>query len=248
MVDLLRIGLSALLAQQRALATTSNNIANANTPGYSRQRVELVERAVQRFGSDSLGTGVQVALNRRLTDDILADQLRTAAGSFSRADAFVSLAHSLDDLLAGEATGLNSTMQSLVNALQDVANDPSSTSARQVLLSDARSLISRFDAMDQRMSEIGDQLRSRMTATTAEINALGSGIAAINRQILDAGVATGRTAPPDLLDQRDRLLEKLSGLVQVDTSLQRDGTSGLRGRRAEPVARRAPGRTRCQGR
>jgi flagellar hook-associated protein 1 FlgK len=182
---------------------------------------------VQRFGSDSLGTGVQVALNRRLTDDILADQLRTAAGSFSRADAFVSLAHSLDDLLAGEATGLNSTMQSLVNALQDVANDPSSTSARQVLLSDARSLISRFDAMDQRMSEIGDQLRSRMTATTAEINALGSGIAAINRQILDAGVATGRTAPPDLLDQRDRLLEKLSGLVQVDTSLQRDGTMSV---------------------
>lgn len=224
MVDILRIGLSALLAQQRALATTSNNVANASTPGYSRQRVELVERETQRMGDDTLGTGVQVALNRRITDDLVADQLRTAAGGFNRAEAFVSLAESLTDLLAGDETGLNATIQSLVNALQDVADDPSSTSARQVLLSEARNLVSRFDSMDQRMNEVGEELRSRMAATTAEITTLGAGIAEINRQIVASGVATGRPAPPDLLDQRDRMLERLSELVQVDTSLQRDGT------------------------
>ena len=57
MADLLNIGLSALLTQQRALTTTSNNIANANTPGYTRQRVELEQRQAQRLGSDYLGTG-----------------------------------------------------------------------------------------------------------------------------------------------------------------------------------------------
>ena len=69
MTDLLRIGLSALLAQQRALATTSNNVANASTPGYSRQRIELIERPVERLGNEMIGTGVQIALNRRLMRD-----------------------------------------------------------------------------------------------------------------------------------------------------------------------------------
>ena len=66
MADILRIGLSALLAQQRALAATSNNIANASTPGYSRQRVELADRPVEGFGNGQMGTGVQVTSTRRL--------------------------------------------------------------------------------------------------------------------------------------------------------------------------------------
>ena len=127
MADILNIGLSALLAQQRSLTTTANNIANASTPGYSRQRVELSERSVERLGTGFVGTGVDVALTRRMTDDILAEQLRTAAGGFHRADAFVALAESLDDMLAGTETGLTATLQSFTNSLQDVANDPSSS-------------------------------------------------------------------------------------------------------------------------
>jgi flagellar hook-associated protein 1 FlgK len=226
MTDLLRIGLTALLAQQRALATTSNNIANASTPGYSRQRIELIERPVERLGNEMIGTGVQIALNRRLTDDIIADQLRTAAGGFRRAEALSELAASLDEMMAGD-TGLNSTLQSLVNAMQDVASNPSSTASRQTFLAEARNLVSRFSAMDQRFNQLTEETRARLTATTAEISSLGASIAEVNRQILDAGVATGRNAPPDLLDQRDRLLEQLAGLVQVDTALQRDGTMSV---------------------
>ena len=132
MADMLRIGLSALLAQQRALATTSNNVANASTPGYSRQRVELggapgrrLRQTVSRHGR------ARRAIDRRITDDIVRDQVRTAAGAFNRADAFVGLAQSLDDLLGKRQTGLNATLQSLTNALHDVANDPSSLAARQ---------------------------------------------------------------------------------------------------------------------
>jgi flagellar hook-associated protein 1 FlgK len=220
MTDLLRIGLSALLAQQRALATTSNNIANANTPGYSRQRVELSERTAERMGNDAVGTGVQAGSTRRLTDDLVAEQLRIASGGFERADAFVGLAQSLDDLLASDQTGLGSTLQSFAGAVQELANDPSSTSSRQALLSEARNLVSRFAMMDQRMTELSDEVSSRLTSTTAEINSLGAGIADINQKIL----ASGGQPSPELLDQRDRLLEQLSGLVQVDTAVQRDGT------------------------
>lgn len=224
MTDLLRIGLSALLAQQRALATTSNNIANASTPGYSRQRVEFAERPAERLGNDAVGTGVQTALNRRMTDEIIADQLRIAAGGYNRAEVFAKFAEGIDELLSGDATGLNVTLQAFANAVQEVADNPASSSSRQVLLSEARSLISRFAVMDRRMTEIAGEVRGRLTNATQEINSLGAGIAGINEQILAAGAGAGREPPPDLLDQRDRLLERLSELVQVDTSVQSDGT------------------------
>jgi len=227
MADILNIGLSALLAQQRALTTTANNIANASTAGYSRQRVELTTRETERLGRDFVGTGVDIGLTRRLSDEILADQLRTAAGGFRRAEAFVSLAGSLDDLLAGAETGLTATIQAFANALQDVSNDPSSTASREALLSEARNLVARFDAMDQRMSELADEVRTRMGAAAADITSLGADLAEINRQLIAAGTATGRPAPSELLDERDRLLEKLAGFVQVETAQQRDGTTSV---------------------
>jgi flagellar hook-associated protein 1 FlgK len=227
MADLLRIGLSALTAQQRAMAVASNNIANASTPGYSRQRLELSERAAERIGSDYVGTGVVAGVTRRITDDVVAAQLRTASAGFARTEAFVGFAEALDNLLADEQTGLNVTLQSFANAVQDVADDPSSTSARQVLISEARNLLSRFDTMDQRLDEIAGETRGRLTAAVSEINALGAGIADINRQIVAAGVSPGRPPPSDLLDQRDRLLERLSELVKVDVAEQTDGTASV---------------------
>lgn len=221
MTDVLNIGLSALIAQQRALTTTSNNIANASTPGYSRQRVELVERQMDRLGPGYVGTGVRVADIRRLTDESMLGQLRTAAAGFGRANAFAELADGVNSLFADSATGLPATLQSFVNALQDLSNDPLSTSSRQALISESRSLVARFGAMDQRLTEIADEVRSRMSASTQKINSLGADIAAINRQINAVGV--GRASPSELLDQRDRLLEELSSLVNVNTAVQSDG-------------------------
>jgi len=224
MTDILRIGLSALLAQQRALSVASNNIANASTPGYSRQRVELSEASAQRLGNDFVGTGVNASFTRRITDEVIAQQLRAASSGFNRTETFVGYAEALDNLLADDQTGLNVTLQGFVNAVQDVADDPSSIAARQVLLSEARNLASRFDTFDRRLNEIGAEASARLTSATTEINALGAGIADINLQIVTAGVSADRPPPSDLLDQRDRLLERLSELVKVETATQNDGT------------------------
>jgi flagellar hook-associated protein 1 len=223
MADLLGIGLSALLAQQRALATTSNNVANASTPGYSRQRTELSERPTEQLGGDFVGTGVAAGLNRRITDDLMLEQARNASTGSKRADTLADLANTLDNLLGSDSTGLNATLQSFTNALQGVANDPSSLSARQSLLSQAGSTVARFQGLDQRMSTIGDEIRSRVSADADEISALGASIAQLNAQVL----ASGANPPPDLLDKRDQLLEDLSGLVQVSVSNQSDGTIGV---------------------
>ncbi len=223
MADLFGIGISALLAQQRALATTSNNVANATTPGYSRQRTELSERPTEHLGKDFVGTGVSAGLNRRITDDLMLEQVRTASAGSKRADALADLATTLDDLLGSDDAGLNATLQSFTNALHGVANDPSSLSARQSLLAEAGNTVARFQSLDQRMSTIGDEIRSRISADADQISSLGASIAEINKQVL----AAGTNAPPDLLDKRDQMLEDLSGLVQVSISNQRDGTIGV---------------------
>jgi flagellar hook-associated protein 1 len=227
MANVLNIGLSALLAQQRALTTTSNNIANANTPGYTRQRVELAQLPTTRLGSHYIGSGVEVSNVRRMSDDLLASQVRAASGSFNRADAFVSLAEAIDNQLADSDTGLTATIQSFVNSLQDVSNDPSSSASRQALIAEARNLVSRFNEMDRQMAEVGDEVRTRLTSNAGEVTAIGKQLADINQRLIEAGSASGAPVPSDLLDQRDQLLEKLSGIVQVSSAIQRDGTMSV---------------------
>ena len=130
-------------------------------------------------------------------------------------------------------------MQGFVNALQDVANDPSSTASREALLSEARNLVARLEAMDQRLNEIAGEVRTRMGSAADRITALGADLAEINRQLIAAGTAAGRPAPAELLDQRDRLLEELAGLVQVNaTRAERRHDERVHRHRAGARARR----------
>jgi flagellar hook-associated protein 1 FlgK len=222
MADLLNIGLSALVTHQRALATISNNIANVNTEGYSRQRVNLSERLPEKLGNQYVGTGVMPVDVLRISDDILAAQLRSATSSFHRADSFNSLATQIDNLLADDRIGLNATLQDLMNAVQDVADQPSSIPARQVLLSEARNLATRFDVLQNRLDEIMDETQSRMSVFVTELNSIATTLADINRQISSSG-----EAPPALLDQRDQVLKELSELVNVNAVINGDGTASV---------------------
>ncbi len=224
MADVFSIGLSALLAQQRALSTVSNNIANVNTPGYSRQRTEFSERSLERFGATYVGTGVEVANVRRLFDDILAGQLRGAASGFNRSDTFSAFASSLDNLLADSQTGISAGLTRFFNAVQDLADDPASTSARQVLLSEAASLAGRFEVFDRRLLEVGREIDSRLNASVIEINGLAESLADVNAKILTSGGAGGGQIPADLLDQRELLLNRLAELANVSTVTQSDAT------------------------
>src|SRR5262249_11113247 len=177
----------------------------------------------EQMGSFFVGTGVATGQNRRITDDLMLEQVRTASAGSKRADTIADLATNLDDLLGSDNTGLHATLQSFTNALQGVANDPSSLAARQAVLSEAGSTVARFQGLDQRMSTISDEVRSRVSTDADQISALGASIAAVNQQVLEAGPNT----PPDLLDKRDQMLEDLSGLVQVSVSQQSDGTIGV---------------------
>lgn len=214
MSDLLAIGTSALLNYQRALSTTSHNIANINTAGYSRQNVEFGTNNPKFEGGTWYGTGAHVVSVNRAYNGLLTEQVRIHTTLAERADAYYGYAKQVDDILSDSKAGLGAAVNSFFTAVQGVANDPSSTPARQVMITSGQSLVDRFHYVDNRLDEIEQQVSRDVETTVAEINELGTAIAQLNSDISFAYGATGH-APNDLLDQRDALLEELSGKVQV---------------------------------
>lgn len=227
MVDLFRTAVSGLSAAQRSLATTGHNIANVNTPGYSRQRVELVSALPQQEGGAFVGRGVDMAGISRSYDQFLTAQVRSHSSSVNQLRIVDGLTAQLGSLVGDAHTSLAPALQRFFDAAQDLATDPNSTPARRVLLSEGQSLAARFRDLDAQLSALRDNVNDGIASTVGEINALAEAIAQANQ---DIAVAMGRagnaaaTAPNDLLDQRDELLKDLSELVTVQTVPQGDGS------------------------
>lgn len=223
MANTLGIGVGALLAFQRSLGTIGQNIANVNTEGYSRQRVELSTRVPDFTGNGFVGNGVQVSDIRRVVDDFVIGQLRSSSSAFNQFEAFNDFASRVDDLLADPLSGITPVLQNFFAALQDVANDPTSNPSRQVLLNEAETLAQRFQYLDARFSELRTAVNVDLENITAEISSLASAIADINGDIVAVTRSDGTNPPNDLLDQRDRLIQSLAEHVDVTTLVQDDG-------------------------
>ncbi|MBK9131109.1 MAG: flagellar hook-associated protein FlgK [Gammaproteobacteria bacterium] len=216
-------GLSGLLAAQRALAVASNNISNVNTEGYSRQRVTLATQTPDRLGDFFVGTGVTISSIERVYDEFNTLQIRTVTSGSTQADKFYALASQIDTMLSDSDAGVMSALQGFFDSIQTVANDPSSLESRQVMLSEAESLTSRFQNFYLQVSSLDGNVNNALTAAVDEINSLASSIAGINQQILNLGVS-GSGGANDLLDHRDELIRQLSEQVAVSTVAQNDGT------------------------
>jgi flagellar hook-associated protein 1 FlgK len=224
MADLLSTGVSGLLAFQRALSTTSHNISNVSTDGYSRQRVLIGTRPAQGYGNGYVGQGANVRTTQRVYDDFVGAQTRSTSSSLEHLDVYASNAERLNNMFGDSANGLSPTLQRFVNSFQAVANAPTSIPARQVLLSEANTLQQRLQFFNSRLDEIGNEINSRIRGEVAEVNSIAQGIARLNNEIT-AGIArTGGQPPNDLLDQRDRLLDELSQKISVNAVRQDGGT------------------------
>ncbi len=224
MADFLSTGVSGLLAFQRALNTTSHNISNVSTDGYSRQRVLMGTRPAQGYGNGWLGQGVNVQTTQRVYDSFVAAQTRGSASNLEHLDIYASNAERLNNMFGDSANGLSATLQKFVNAFQSVANSPASIPARQVLLSEANTLQQRLKFFDGRLDEIGNEMNARIKAEVAEINSIAQGIARLNNDIQAGYARTGGQPPNDLLDQRDRLLDQLAEKISVNAVVQDGGT------------------------
>ena len=219
--DTFNIGLSALLASQRGLATTGHNIANVNTDGYSRQRVTFETRQPQFVGVGFAGKGVDIKSITRMANDFLVEQLRLSTSNQVQADKTVELIDQVDTQI-GDAL-VSSGIQSFFNAVGDANNDPRLMATRQVVVESARATVSRFGEQEEQLNGLSRSINRQMAGVVDKVNTLTSSLARLNKDIaLGAGLATG-TPPNDLLDKRDQMLNDLSKLVGVQTQSRADG-------------------------
>jgi flagellar hook-associated protein 1 FlgK len=227
-MGILGTAVSGLKAFQRSLETTSHNIANVNTEGYSRQRVELATNPAQFRGGGYVGNGVDVANITRSYDQFVTNQLRSSSSAFGEMDEFHKLASQVDNILADETTGMASAMKAFFNAVNDVASDPSSSPARQVMLSEAELVSQQFNGINTKFSQISAGVNKNLELTVKDINTLASDIADLNKQIVaDINRTSGQRVPNDLLDERDLLIARVSEKVDVSVLDQADGSVSI---------------------
>lgn len=220
MANILSIGQSALNAANVAIATTGHNIANATTPGYSRQIVLQSAVAGQNMGVGYIGKGTEIAAIRRVYSDFLGTQILSTQTSKSQLDTYYAQIKQIDNMMADSSSGLSPALQDFFKGVQDLSAAAGSSASRQSLLSSAETLVARFQSMDSQLSEIRQGVNEQIAASVTAINVYSQQIAQLNDAIEKAqGIADGNM-PNDLLDQRDFAIAELSKEVKVSVVKQ----------------------------
>jgi len=224
-MSILNVGTRALLANQVVLQTTGNNIANVNTPGYSRQTAVLQAVQGQFTGSGYVGKGVEVSTIQRNYSEFLTRQAAlasaTSSGDSTRADKLKQL----EELFPGGATGLGAAINDMLNAFSDVASAPTDLTARTVALTRVSETAARMRSTSTNLDDLQTGVAQEIEQKVDAINGLTRNIAAINDKIARA---QGSGQPPnDMLDQRDQLVRDLNRFVQTSSIPASDGTVGI---------------------
>ena len=222
MADLLRLGAGSLQNWQSALNTTGHNIANANTEGYSRQTVELGTARALRFGFGYVGQGAEIVSIERASNSFVTSQVRNFTSSASQYETFVQFSSRVDDILANSQNSLSVSMERFFNAASDVAASPSTLPERQALIGEGDNLVARQQSFNALLQDLNSEINSAIGLRVTEINGIASSISEINQLILNTNNSGG--TPNDLLDQRDRLVEKLSTKISTSVIEQNDGS------------------------
>ena len=216
LLGLFNIGRSALLSNQKAIEVTGHNIANANTPGYSRQRVNLATNPPITLAPGQVGTGVTATEISRTYDQFLGVQINNESQSLGKWEAqrnALKNAEVIFDELAG--LGLNQAMSEFWNAWQDVANNPSGYPERTVMVAKSRTLTTRFNNMSSDLQQQQRDLDLSISGTVAEINQIAEQISDLNQKISQVE-ASGLNAN-DHRDKRGQFLNELSTMIDIST-------------------------------
>lgn len=225
MSNLLNVAQRALLTNQSVLQTVGNNIANVNTPGYSRQTAMLTNVAGQFSGNGYYGNGVAVADIKRNYSEFLTRQASLSSSVANSDAARLEKLTQLENVFQTGTNSLGATINQMMNAFSDVANAPTDRTARNVVLTDADETAARFHTADRQLSDLEQGTIIDIKSTISQINSLAQQIAAANEQIART-VGTGHE-PNDLLDQRDQLIAQMNQFVQTTSVKADDGTVGI---------------------
>lgn len=215
MAGLLDTAVSGLRVSQSALRTTGHNIANANTAGYSRQGVEVASNGGFNTGSGFIGNGSRITAIERTVDQFLITQLRTDTSLAAELEAFNTNIRQLDTLLSDPSTGLSQGLDKFFATMENGADDPTSIPSRQLIVSEADNLSQRFNTLYEGIQTVSNNVNQKLGVAVAQINALTTNIAEMNKNIVQSQGSSDQPAN-DLLDQREEALRRLAELVSID--------------------------------
>ncbi|MCL4864511.1 MAG: flagellar hook-associated protein FlgK, partial [Gemmatimonadales bacterium] len=220
---LLNIARTALMTHQKAIDLTGHNIANANTPGYSRQRLELAAAVPLRTPIGTLGRGVSVAGIMSYRDVLLDAAYRREQSAFAHSDTLRSLMGRVEEVFAEPSSvGISAAIDAMFNAFSDLSQSPGSAAARVTVRDAVQQLVNRLHDADGRLSAQQAEISGQITVTVDRINQIGQQVAALNLDIVAASAGGG--SAPDLQDARDLLLDELAGLVATRVLPRDDGS------------------------
>lgn len=222
---LFEIGKSALIASQTALAVTSNNIANVNTPGYSKESVTLEIASGISTGAGNVGNGVSATGIARSYDSFIQAQLLNQQQNQSKSASMDQTWGQVEQVLNESlGIGLSGPLSDFFNAWNDVATTPDSPAARTVLLQKANTLVRSASTIENSIVDTVNNANTTITTDTKQINSIASDIAALNKQIVAAEAGKGTTQANDLRDQRDAKLTALGKLVDFTSYEDQNGS------------------------
>ncbi|MFC4557526.1 flagellar hook-associated protein FlgK [Virgibacillus kekensis] len=227
----LEMAKQALFAQQSALYTTGHNISNANTEGYTRQRVNFETTSPFPAASRNrpeipgqMGTGVKAGSVQRIRDQFLDYQFRTEnskSGYWStKADALSRMEGLLNE---PSENGLNKTMDRFWQSLQDLSVNPENSGARSVVAQRGLAVAETFNYLSDSLGGIRTDLKNQIDVTVGNANSILEQVNAINKQI--GNIEPHGMLPNDLYDERDRLIDELSNIVNIEVSYSKSGQS-----------------------
>ena len=219
----LSIAGSALAAQQAALQVTSNNIANASDPNYSNEVVDLTPAFDTNENGQYIGSGVDIADIQRQVDESLNSRLASSVSDNNTATTIQNWAGQIQSVFGAlNQQSLSTSMNTFFNDWSTLANNPTDTGQRQVVIQDGENLAQQFNSLDSQLNGIGTTLNSTVGSTVNQINQLTTQLASLNQQIASSN--TGEGQDNSLLDERDATIQQLSTYVNVNSLIQPNGT------------------------
>ena len=212
----LSIGLTGLQSSQEAINVLGHNIANVNTPGYSRQQVTLNASPAVNWGNFRFGTGVSVSGVQALRDQFLNLQLTQSIANHSGAQTRYEGVQSVSSAFADDGTnGINSQLQQFFTSMQTLATNPESSALRQAVLGKGESLVNQLQATYQTLTDQISNSNQQVAAMVTDVNALTEQIASLNKKI---SMQVDPQSDHDAIDQRQELTDKLAKLVGIQVS------------------------------
>ena len=218
-------GTSALSAAYAQLQTTGHNIANVNTPGYSREEVVLTSAGGDMTGGGWVGRGVSIATVTRLYDQFLTTEVTTSTAAAASDKARSDQLGSLDRMFASSQNGIGAAVDDLTSGFADMVNRPFDTTARAVVVSRAGVLADRIGTAYDNLNQIRENVDQRVAQDIQSLNSTLTALGSLNDRI--AKSAAQGQPPNDLLDQRDALIDKVNQSLKTSQYINQDGTVSL---------------------